>query len=144
MISEPGDFHGASAPSTARPTAGTTSASSGTPGPSTNIENAASRPGTALGTAAGRDSAPPSSRISTIISGISACGPATASSASTASSGSPVSSWPFSHAGSGSTGSMWMESISSVRMCPTNPSSTRPTSCIGAISRSPSRTEVPL
>ena len=54
-----------------------------------------------------------------MISGMSSCGPAAASSASTASAGSSASSIPFSHAGIGSTGSMWMPSISSVRIGPT-------------------------
>ena len=89
------------------------------PGPTTSMAKAPLRPATAFGTRGCRASAPPMSRISVMKIGISTCGPAAASRASTASSGSSVSSMPFSHAGIGSTGSMWMESISSVRIGPT-------------------------
>ena len=50
---------------------------------------------------------------------------------------------PFSHAGIGSTGSMWMASISSVRIGPTKPSRIVPAAFIGAISASASASSSP-
>ena len=100
FTSAPSAAHGANAPTIAALAAGVTSSSPGarTPtasseSPITSSEYAAPRPATAFGTTAGRASAPPGRRISTIGTGSSCWGPATSSSASIVSDVSSRSSF---------------------------------------------------
>ena len=105
--------------------------------PCTCSANPVPRPATADGTAAGRPSAPPSTRSSTVVTDPPMSTSAASSSASTAAAGRSRSAAPPSWTGTGDVGSRCTASVAVGESSPTSSSTGEPTARIGARSASP-------